>query len=150
MKSLLAHKDLPSTHAAERHRNPADGAPRGRSAYDVPSQGISNLVKDMQPPQWEAQQQRNQLQSSGAQVAIGGQQSAQDGGELFANGNHARLQIPSQQRQELPFSFNNSPLPSLPGDIFADASRFDDGLGDMDNRTEFYENLSYVLSGSYE
>lgn len=72
------------------------------------------------------------------------------GGDANVIENNGRIQSPLQQRQELPFAFNDSPLPSLPGDIFADQARFDDSLRDMENRTDFYDNLSFVLSGSYE
>jgi hypothetical protein len=151
----VPHSDSNSNSWGDQHRNPATVPTRGRSANNLQPQQTRRQVHDTQQLQQEAQQQQNQAQQLGAQAraqssALNGQQTPQGGAETIIIENHSRLQTPSQQRQDLPFSFNHSPLPSLPGDIFSDALRFDDSLRDMNNRNDFYDNLNYVLSGSYE
>lgn len=69
------------------------------------------------------------------------------------NHNYSRLPTPSQPRQDM-YSFIQSPFPGLSSDLFgetavSDALQFDEGWRDLGSRTDFYENLNSVLSGSY-
>lgn len=144
--------DMSSNPVTESPRNQPNAVPRGSSINDP--QG-TNFDQGAQPRQQETLHRRNQTQRIGVQTQMqssstNGQQMNFHGGDANILENNGRIQSPFQQRQEPPFAFNDSPLPSLPGDIFADQARFDDSLRDMDNRTDFYDNLSFVLSGSYE
>jgi hypothetical protein len=135
-------------------QNPPNGFQTSRSANDP--QDTSRIDQGTQPLEQEALPRRNQTQHPGVQSqtqssAVNGQRMNYDSGDSIVIDNNSRLQSPFQHGQEMPFSFNDSPLPPLPDDVFADPSRFDDDrLRDMGHRTDFYDNLNFVLSGSYE
>lgn len=152
---LVPDSDPRSNLTVEQHHNPTTLPPRVGPTNDPQPREPSRLEQGTQLPQQEIQHHRNQNERLGVQMqaqtsALDGRRMPQGGAETNVIENHSRLQTPLPHRQELPFAFSDSPLPSLPGDIFTDASRFDEGLRDMDSRTDFYDNLNYVLSGSYE
>lgn len=151
----MPHNNSNSKALADQHRDLTAEPAIGRSINKLQPQAVSHQDHDTQsleqePPQHHDRSQQLDVQARVQSSALNGQQPSQGGVESIIIENHSRLQTPSQQRQDLPFAFNHSPLPSLSGDIFSDTLRFDDGLRDMNNRNDFYDNLNYVLSGSYE